>query len=185
MIRLEVSHVIELTAKTPAEGLLPISHSGVDLREIDLGRVTSVAPFAGQSAEVEALLGAGLPKIGRSTSKAGQEVVWFSQGQYLIIGQSVDETLAKHAALTDQSDAWCAVELSGAGSEDVLARLIPIDLRAKTFKRGQVARSQLGHLPLHVTRTGKDGFRLISFRSMAGTIVHELSRAMVLFAGRG
>ncbi len=89
------------------------------------------------------------------------------------------------AAMTDQSDAWCAIELSGARSEEVLARLVPVDLRQTHFKRGHCLRSQLGHMPLHLTRTGNDSFRLMSFRSMAGTMVHEISRAMDLLVARG
>jgi len=177
--------VVELIATSPASGLLPYAKGAANLREIVLDKVTSIAPFAGQSAAVETGLGLSLPKIQRSSVKSGQEVVWFSQGQYFAIGFDVPSTLSEIAAMTDQSDAWCAIELTGAGSEAVLARLVPVDLRAGVFKRGHVMRSQLGHMPLHLTRTGGDTFRLMSFRSMAGTMVHELTRAMDLLHARG
>lgn len=185
MIQMGASYVVDLVAKTPAEGLLPVTMGGLNLREVVLGVMISLAPFKGQDVQVEKLLGGALPKVGRSVSKAGQEVVWFSQGQYLVIGGAVDMLLVKHAALTDQSDAWCAITLEGVGSEAVLARLVPVDLRAGTFKRGHALRSQLGHMPLHITRTGKDAFRLMTFRSMAGTMVHEVAHKIRLLSARG
>jgi sarcosine oxidase gamma subunit len=46
-------------------------------------------------------------------------------------------------------------------------------------------RSQLGHMPLHITRKGKDAFRLMTFRSMAGTMVHEVTHKIRLLSARG
>jgi len=177
--------VVELIATTPAEGLLPTSRSGVTLNEIVLEQVISIAPFAAQAEGVEAALGIKLPKVGGSVAKAGKELVWFSQGQFLAIGFDPTDAVMGKAAITNQSDAWCALEIKGSKSEAVLARLVPVDLRASTFKQGNVLRSKLGHMPLHITRVGKDAFRLMSFRSMAGTMVHEISRAMDLLDARG
>lgn len=181
MIQKGARLVVELHAISPAEGLLPYARGGVELTELALGRATSIAPFKGQMEAVEAALGVGLPKVGRSSG----DLVWFSQGQFLALGREVPAALGVYAALTDQSDAWCALELKGAAAEAVLARLVPIDLRQSQFKRAHCARTQLGHMPLHITRTGNEAFRLLSFRSMAGTMVHEISRAMNLLAARG
>ncbi|MGB7317744.1 MAG: sarcosine oxidase subunit gamma [Planktotalea sp.] len=175
----------DLLEISPAEGLLPYATGAAELNELALGRATSIAPFKGQESAVEKALGVSLPDVGRSNGKAGQEIVWFSQGQFLALGLDVPDTLSKLAAVTDQSDAWCALELKGDASVDVLARLVPLDLRQSVFKRGHCARTQLGHLPLHITRTGNASFRMLSFRSMAGTMVHEITRAMDLFDARG
>ena len=173
--------MVNLIVKTPAEGMLPYIKGAAELSELALGKVTSIAPFKGQGAAVDKALGTPLPKIARSSSNAA----WFSQGQYLMFDVDVPSEIAALGALTEQGDAWCALELKGDHAEDVLARLIPIDLRQSSFKRGHCARTQLGHMPLHITRTGKAAFRLMSFRSMAGTMVHEISRAMDLLAARG
>lgn len=172
--------MVELIAKTPAEGLLPYAKGAVELTELTLGKATSIAPFKGRTEVVEAALGAKLPKVGRTTGN----VIWFSRGQFLMLGKDVPDGLGAHAAITDQSDAWCALELKGAAAVDVLARLVPIELRQSSFKRGHCARSLLGHMPLHVTRIGGDAFRIMSFRSMTGTMVHEISSAMDLLASR-
>ena len=36
-----------------------------------------------------------------------------------------------------------------------------------------------------ITSVGPEGFEVMVFRSMAGTLVHDLSRAMGFVAGRG
>ncbi|WP_293451832.1 sarcosine oxidase subunit gamma [Planktotalea sp.] len=177
--------MVDLIATTPAGAMKPYVSGVATLSEIALGKATSIAPFKGQGAAVETALGIKLPKVGKSTSRAGQGVVWFSQGQFLALGFDVPAGVHGLAALTDQSDAWCALDLTGEGAEDVLARLVPVDLRITTFKAGHALRSQLGHMPLHITRLKSGGFRLLSFRSMAGTTVHEIQRAMDHLAGRG
>lgn len=186
MIQRGARPVVELFAKTPAEGLkLPYAKGEAQLSEVPVQVMTSIAPFKGKEAEVAAALGTGLPKVGRTSGKSGEELAWFSQGQFLLIGPECPGGLEAAAAITDQSDAWCVLSLKGATAEDVLARLVPVDLRQAQFKRGHCLRSQLNHMQLHITRTGNDSFRLMCFRSMAGTMVHELSRAMELLAGRG
>lgn len=177
--------MVKLEAKSPAEGLLPYINAQTELQEIALGKVTSIAPFAGQSGAVEAALGGALPKAGYSVVQQDNEIIWFSQGQYLLIGSDVPAGVVEIAAITDQSDAWCAISLSGVYAQDVLARLVPVDLRRSHLGAGQVLRSQLGHMPLHLTRTAADGFRVMSFRSMAGTMVHEMTRALDFLAARG
>ena len=90
---------------------------------------------------------------------------------------------SKGAAVTDQSDAWCCVELAGAGVDDALSRVTPIDTRA--MKRGHTARTLVQHVSVVLTRTGKDRFEVMALRSMATTLVHDLERAMSGVAARG
>jgi len=58
-----------------------------------------------------------------------------------------------------------------------LARLTPIDLRKTTFKRGHTARTLIGHMTGSITCVGADAFEVMVMRSMAHTLVHELSQA--------
>jgi len=37
-------------------------------------------------------------------------------------------------AVVDQSDGWAALRVTGAGAVDVLARLVPVDLRPQVFR---------------------------------------------------
>lgn len=179
----------DLIARTPCKSLLPLEIGDVVLREIDVRRLTSITPFKGQEVPVADILksahGVGLPVPNRSSEKAGCCVIWFARGQVLLMGADPDPVLFKHAALTDQSDAWAVVALEGAKAEDVLARLVPADLRGSTFKIGHTLRTQLMHMHASVTRIATDTFQIMVFRSMAETLVHDLRSAMEGVAARG
>ncbi|WP_323778755.1 sarcosine oxidase subunit gamma [Leisingera sp.] len=179
----------ELIAKSPCDGLLPVTISGMSLTEEHPGNIWSVAPFKGQqealSKALETAHGMAFPAPNRATGKAGNRAVWFGQDAALLMGPAPEDKLAAHAALTDQSDAWAVVRLEGAGAEDVLARLVPVDLRGAVFKRGHTVRTELKHMMASVTRTGPQSFQIMVFRSMATTLVHDLKTAMEAVAARG
>jgi len=181
--------VADLIAKSPCAGLLPLSAGTVTLSEEDAVAMTSLAPYQTREKELSAALkaahGLGFPAPGRSIGKAGARVIWFSQGQALLIGPEPDATLNQFAALSDQSDAWAVVRLQGKGAADVLARLVPLDLRPASFKRGHTARTNLAHMMASLTKTGENAFQIMVFRSMATTLVHDLKTAMEGVAARG
>ena len=180
--------MVELVAKSACAGLVPLQIGEVALTEEVPGALTSLMPWRGQEAALGAALdsahGLALPAPGRSTGKDGARLIWFGKGQYLLIGPAPDPALAAHAALTDQSDAWAVVRLEGAGAEDVLARLVPVDLRRAGFKRGHTVRSALQHMMTSITRLGPQAFQVMVFRSMAQTLVHDLKTAMEAVAAR-
>ncbi|MGR3714832.1 MAG: sarcosine oxidase subunit gamma [Shimia sp.] len=181
--------MVELNAISACAELLPIKAGPVTLSEVEAGVMTSFAPFKGQDkafAEAfKAALGMAWPAANRAAGKAGARAVWFGQGQAMLIGPAADPALGAMAAMTDQSDAWAVVRLEGVGAEDVLARVMPIDLRAAVFKRGHTARTMLGHMMVSVTRVGDTAFQIMGFRSMSQTMVHELEVAMKGVAARG
>ncbi len=189
MTRKEGAPVAELIAKSPCAGLLPITVSGLTLTEEDIGHLTSLAPYSGQhkalGTALEAAHGLKLPAAGRSTGKAGCRAIWFGRDMVLLAGPAPDPALAGHAALSDQSDAWAVVRLEGDKAEDVLARLCPVDLRSKTFKRGHTARTELRHMMASVTRIGANSFQIMVFRSLAQTLAHDLKTVMEAVAARG
>ncbi len=186
LTRTESAHVAELIAKTPLDDMAPLTIGTLTLAEVDLGILTSIAPYAQvKIAELfKATHGMAWPAPNRATGKAGARAIWFGREMVLLTGPKPDPTLAEHAALTDQSDAWTAVTLSGDDAGDVLARLVPLDLSAAHFKRGHTARSQIQHMAGSITRIGSDTFLLMVFRSMAGTLLHDLERAMASVAAR-
>jgi len=181
--------VAELVAKSPCDGLLPLTLGGVTASEADLGTLTMVLPYCGRQKALSQALqtahGMAFPAPNRATGKAGARALWFGREGALLAGPDPDPALAEHAALSDQSDAWAAVRLEGAGAEDVLARLVPVDLRAAVFKRGHTLRSQVAHMSGSVTRVGERAFLILVFRSMAATLVHDLKTAMEAVAARG
>jgi len=181
--------VVDLIAQTPLNNMTPRTIGQVTLTEVDLGCLTSIAPYAGRIGQTgEALKtahGMAWPAVGRMTGKDGARAIWFGRDMVLLAGPTADTALSIHAALTDQTDAWTAVELSGARAQDVLARLVPVDLDPATFKRGHTARTQVQHMNGSITRLGTESFLIMVFRSMAGTLLHDLERAMASVAARG
>lgn len=178
----------ELKALSPLAGMDPVTHGTVTLAEVDLGTLTSVAPFAGKVGSAAKVLetdhGLSFPDPGGMVQGNGTMVLWFGRDTFLLAGPVPTPGLSAHAALTDQSDAWTAATLSGAGVEDVLARLVPMDVRLSKFAEGQTARTTLAHMHGSVTRTGKDTFLLLVYRSMARTLRHDIERAMKACAAR-
>lgn len=162
-----------LIARTPCAGLLPLTVGGVTVTEILPAALTLVAPFKGQgdavSDALQTQIGEGLSAMNR---RAGV-VTWFGHGVWLVKGR----VSVRGAAVTDQSDAWAVVAVSGARAEDVLARLVPVDLRAAVFQKNHVAKTMLAHMSVTIVRTGPAAFEIMAMRSMAKTLVHDLEVA--------
>ncbi len=184
--------VTELAPVSPCGDLLPLQVGDMTLAELDLGRLTLVAPYAGQveatSDALQSAHGVGFPDPGEALRGQNTLCLWCGRVQALLAGPEPDAALASHAALTDQSDGWAVVRLSGAGATDALARLVPIDLRPGAFPPGSAARTLLGHMTVTILRDPADvaepAFTILAFRSMATTLVHELETAMRRVAAR-
>ena len=182
--------MVELNALTPCYGLnLPISRGQTTLQEADLGQLTSIAPFQGQQKALSDALkkahGLGYPGPNETQQKGDARITWFGRDSALLLGVSAPADIGALAAVTDQSDAWVGLELSGAASADVLARLVPVDMRPQTLPEGHTVRTLLGHMNASITPTGKDTYLILVFRSMAETLVHEMQEAMEAVAARG
>lgn len=173
--------MVDLIAVTPAAGILPLSVGGVELTEVLTGTVTSLAPFQGQAGAVaqalQAALGVGFPGPNESLTLGDVRVVWAGIGRAMVIGAPVPEALAAMAAVVDQSDSMAVVRVTGPGVEQVLARLVPIDLRLSVFAEGATARTMLGHMTVTLTRIAPEVIEVMAMRSMAATLVHEIAEA--------
>lgn len=177
----------DLRETSAAAGLLPLTVGRFTIEERQPGWLTSLSAFdqAKMGAALEKVHGVTWPAPGRSTAKGGTRCVWFGLRDVVLLGPAPDAALAKHGGVVDVTDGWTVVEVQGIGVEDVLARLVPVDLRAAAFKRGHTARTVLGHMNASITRTGPDTFMILAFRSMAPTLVHDLKRAMESVTARG
>jgi heterotetrameric sarcosine oxidase gamma subunit len=177
--------VPEIIAKLPL-GHAPVTHGHTTLAEWPLPRITSVAPFQGQDKAVAKALktmGLTFPAPNAAvTSKGTGRLIWTGRNQAFLLDAD-PAPLAGLAALTDQTDGWCGLMLTGAGAADVLARLVPVDLRDSRFPVGRCIRTGLNHMNIVLWRRD-DGFALLVFRSMARTAWHELTEAMQTVAAR-
>ena len=174
-----------LIATTPCAGLLPLTIGAVTLTEGTLGTVTSIAPFRGQTAAATDILdadGLRFPMPGETVTAGRARILWAGHGRAWLCGVEPPLALTGIAALTDQSDASAVVRIEGSQAEAVLARLVPVDLRG--VAEGQTLRSMVGHMTATVSRVAPHAFEIMVMRSMARTLVHELSEAAIGVAAR-
>lgn len=173
--------MIKLTAKSPAHGLVPVTIGAATLDEITPANIAFVTPYQGQgdalSQAMKTAHGMAAPAAHRATGRDGARAIWFG-AQIALVGPVPDATLAQYAAVVDQSDGWCILRLSGPTLDPILARLCPVDMRTTAFKRGHVVRSQLQHMNVVYHRVSEDAVDIYGFRSMAQTMVHDITTAM-------
>lgn len=177
----------DLIAKSPLAGQAPLALAGVTLSEGHPGPITSIAPYPGNAAALaKALkpLGLTFPAPNRFTESDTARLVWTGRDQAFLIGAPAPHSLAPHAALTDQSDGWAALRLTGDAVEPALARLVPIDIRAAAFPCGHAARTPLNHLSAILIRVAPQTVEILVFRSMARTAWHDIGAALSALAAR-
>ncbi|WP_417699912.1 sarcosine oxidase subunit gamma [Pseudophaeobacter sp.] len=181
--------MVDLLAKTACDGLAPLNIGTVCLREGPTVPMTTLAPYRGQQAALDAALqaahGLGFPPIGGSCQSGDARALWFGRDLGLLMGIEPEATLAQYAALTDQSQGWAVMRLEGQGGEEVLARLCPVDLRLSAFGVGAALHTEARHMQASICRIEEDCFQIMVFRSMARTMYHDLKTAMEAWAARG
>jgi sarcosine oxidase subunit gamma len=176
--------VPELIAKSALEGR-SLTLGTVTLAEADVGPITSIAVLPGGAKAVAKglkALGLAMPEPNAFIEKKGARIVWTGRDQAFLVG--VEPPVLEGAAITDQSDGWTVLGVSGVGANDVLARLVPVDLRLQIFPAGKVLRTQLNHMNVVILRVGDYAFEIMVFRSMARTAWHELETTMQMVAAR-
>ena len=146
----------------------------------------SIAPYRGRATAVAEAIG-GLPEPGRWADRASGRILWAGLDLWLVEGEGAVQLAqaagAAGAAVTDQSDAWAGMMLSGAAAGEVLARLVPVDVEPAVLPAGRVARSLLNHVPCLLVAV-EGGFEIRVPRSYARTAVHDLVEAMRSVAAR-
>jgi len=165
--------------------------NGADIGQVKLvvcpsEPITSIAPFIGQLDAVNDVLKLHrikMPKVGAVSSGKNLSILWVGQDQWLALGapDMFFENLHGIAALTDQSDAWVALHLSGEDAASIMARLTPVDMSALSV--GHCARSEYAHMP-SVLVPVSDGYKIMVPRSFAQTAVDKTVGAMRRLAGQ-
>lgn len=106
----------------------------------------------------------------------GCTVHWAGADQYYAIAEGRGEgalarelaaKLAGLASVMDQSHGRVIIRIDGAKSRAVLAKGTPVDLHADEFPIGKSAVTQMAHVGVHLTRTGKNAFELSVFRGFS------------------
>ena len=179
-----------LTAAPPLAGYSE-SFGDVTLRAPEEMAIVSLAlPLGGEDAALTAIRGAygvDLPGIGQTAKTSGGEMLMRlapDMGMVIFTHAKPDANSVVQARLngaaytTDQTDVWCALELSGAGSRRVLERICPLDLHEDGFATGEARRTVMEHLGTIIARTGADTWLLMSASSSAGSFLHAIETSI-------
>jgi methylglutamate dehydrogenase subunit D len=195
-----------LTAQSPLGGYEMIA-DGTSLTEITSLSMVSVAPLAGSQVAFQTTM-AKLFKIGRTskTSSPRPSVTmaldWSGKPRCILMPSAqnqwflcfdddgtdpidaakalLGQRLSKQMAMTDQSDSWVILALSGLHSRQTLARICPIDCSESAMPIGTTARTSMEHLGAIITRRPDEGdhqpcFWLLSARSSAASFLHAIT----------
>ena len=198
-----------LTAQSPLDGYEIIADS-TSLIEVTGLSMVSVAPLAGSQAAFQTAMAklfkiGKTSETGKNNSpkpsatmvldRSGKQNCFLmpsAQNQWFLCfdddGTNPIDTakamlgkgLSKQLAMTDQSDSWVILALSGLHSRQTLARICPIDCSASAMPIGTTARTSMEHLGAIITRRPDGGdhqpcFWLLSARSSAASFLHAIT----------
>jgi len=158
----------------------------------DLALVSVALPLGGEAGALKAIksaYGSDLPEVGKSsttTAKGDATLLRMGSDQAFVMfthatpdAEPVVAAKLKGAAYTtDQTDVWCALEISGAGARRALERICPLDLHDDAFAVHDVARTMMEHLGVIILRTEAERWLLLSASSSAGSFLHALETSI-------
>ena len=182
----------------------PLGHhrtivDGASLIEVSPRSVVSVSPFNGHEAEfntaVNYLFDGAYPSTTKAFELTGENACILlpsSHNQwFLCFDDEVPNPVAaasdlfgkmtsKHLAMTDQSDAWVILALTGPLVYRTLERICPIDCSSPAMPIGTTARTIIEHLGTIILRRPDDAkgnpcFWLMSARSSATSFLHVIT----------
>ena len=84
----------------------------------------------------------------------------------------------KLAYLSDQSDSWVTLRISGESCRDALERICPLDIHPDAFPIGTVARTSMEHMAAILIRDDENSFLLMSLRSFADSFLHAVTTSI-------
>ena len=187
-----------LTAQSPLGGCNVLA-DGASLTEITNLSIVSVAPLNGSETAFQTAItkffNASKPSATMAFERTGKcfcmimptaRNQWFlcfdDDGTHPVDAANglIGKSLSKQLAMTDQSDSWAVLALSGPRTRQTLERICPIDCGAAAMPVGSTARTMMEHLGVIITRRPDTGdgdacFWLFSARSSAASFLHAIT----------
>ena len=138
---------------------LPSAAGGIELTErpyIGKVNVRGSPEDATFTAAVQKVLGMELPLVpNKTTSSEEYTAFWLGPNEWLIHCQEDKQTdlvvalhkslQSQHVAVTDVSDYYLVIRITGAKAREVLSKGTPFDVHNSVFKQGDCAQTCFGH----------------------------------------
>ena len=187
-----------LAASSPLDGH-SIIIDGASLVEITNLSMVSVTPFASHEKEfgnaVFKLFGSGpLNSVTALENRGAKNYIFLpsAHGQWFFCfyndgadpidtaSSLMGQRLSSQLSMTDQSDAWVILGLTGPLVRHTLERICPIDCSTSAMPVGTTARTMIEHLGAIIVRRPDDKdanpcFWLLSARSSASSFLHAIT----------
>jgi methylglutamate dehydrogenase subunit D len=187
---------LEFGPRSAFDGL-PVTSSGrrgLVVNDRDGLGIATVLERQGKAAALAARLrerfGIELPAGPHRVTVGGFGIAGTGPGAWLATDEGGSNAFARElaegldgiASVSDQSDGYAVLRLSGPRVRDVLAKLVPIDLHPQVFRPGDVASTQVSHISVTLWRLddSTDGaavFEIAVFRSLARSLWHAISES--------
>tara|TARA_B100000700_G_C14928098_1_gene800517 strand:- start:152 stop:709 length:558 start_codon:yes stop_codon:yes gene_type:complete len=126
--------------------------------------------------ELKKILKINPPEIGKSTlnNEGSMRLIKNSVDQYFILFSNnfknipkMISTLEKSFYITEQSDAWACIEISGPQTYSCLERICTLDLYHSSFEINSATRTLMEHLNVFIIKITEEKFLLLSASSSA------------------
>ncbi|MEL7114449.1 MAG: sarcosine oxidase subunit gamma [Pseudomonadota bacterium] len=135
---------------------------------------------AAAEAAIQAAFGVALPPVGQSSVNQGKRLIRMSPDQAMLAFESdaplaepeVRKALGDTVYTTNQTDAWAALRVSGAGMVRALERLCPLDLEALAVDAAE--RTMFEHMGVIVIRETETAVLLLTPSTTARSFLHAV-----------
>lgn len=152
--------------------------------DVALASVATRRGRAGDVAKAAKAAGLPLPEPARWQGGTPYSAFWTAPEMWLVeapfashelIADMLKASLGDAASITEQTDAWVALDLAAPDLAPLLERLCNVDFRA--VADGYATRTMIEHLGCYLIKNGAAAVRLYGPRSSATDLVHALQTA--------
>jgi sarcosine oxidase subunit gamma len=157
---------------------------GTEIRLAPPRSIAAITLFADRArglAGLQSVLGADIPTTPRCVQNGAVTLACLAPGRFLASGArdaALPARLARSlegiAAVTDQSDMWETLVVSGPTARERLARAVPIDVDEQVFAVNDVALTRAGHLDVRLWRAAAETYEISVTRSFSEDLRHAL-----------
>lgn len=105
---------------------------------------------------------------------SSDQLFLFFNSKNLSTVQTIFKNLNDSFYITEQTDAWLGLKVSGQRIMECLERICPINISLDAFKENAFARTVMEHLGTIIIRVKSDEFELFSASSSANSFLHAV-----------
>jgi len=157
----------------------------IRLREITNQSLIAMAIPQGEESKfknnIKNIFNLKMPSPTKSVKNKDTRLLFTQPDQIFVLTKKAEDpensmaiTFGESAYITDQTDAWVILEISGVSSREALERICQVDLDKNVFQLDGMARTSMEHMSAIIIRKADDTFYLMSASSSAKSFLHAV-----------